>query len=410
MKLKRDKLIKKTKSTCPVCLDEISANIFEENGKAVMEKRCEQHGEFEAVIENDVDFYKEILKKKPKFEINRDSVIIPIAYGCNLSCKYCYLPDREHKELTTEEIKSYIDNPGYSVIAFSGGEATLNPDIFDLIKYATLKGKETCLLTNGIKLASEDYVKNLKNSGLEAVLFSFNSFDDNKLEKIDSKRLLQTKLKALKNLKREKIKITFSFSWLKGTNDKDFIKALKFALNNNNVFEFRCRVYAMIGRYTQTQDNTLSDFIKLMAKETNIPSDDYFNYWLGLGDAHQNSPDYHSQYLFHINYYDFIFSTKLAKRLRSSIFTYPKYLTYLIEHFGFLYFLRITYAHFSRKKIPELSIRMFSWPDKNDIDLNEVRHDNLDHVALDGSSNPFFETMMLNERIRTRLKKESPLV
>ena len=51
-------------------------------------------------------------------------------------------------------------------IIFTGGEATLRPDLPDLIKHAEDLGQVTGLLTNGLRLSETFYLQKLLQSGL----------------------------------------------------------------------------------------------------------------------------------------------------------------------------------------------------------------------------------------------------
>src|SRR6185437_12940951 len=50
-------LPKSTQSLCPECIKVISALIFEEDGKVIMEKTCPEHGYFRDIISSDVHLY-----------------------------------------------------------------------------------------------------------------------------------------------------------------------------------------------------------------------------------------------------------------------------------------------------------------------------------------------------------------
>ncbi len=71
---------------------------------------------------------------------------------CNLECLHCYSADSGcGKELTTQEIKSAIDvlvDNGVNHITISGGEPFLRSDIFEILKYSSLKTK-TGIVCNG---------------------------------------------------------------------------------------------------------------------------------------------------------------------------------------------------------------------------------------------------------------------
>src|ERR1039458_7322914 len=50
-------LPKTTQSLCPECTQLIEARIFEDAGKVVMEKHCEEHGDFRDIIYSDAKLY-----------------------------------------------------------------------------------------------------------------------------------------------------------------------------------------------------------------------------------------------------------------------------------------------------------------------------------------------------------------
>ncbi len=87
-------------------------------------------------------------------------VVWDITYACNLKCKHCYATAGKllSNELTTEEAKQAIDKlerAGVPMIAFSGGEPLVRPDIFELSKYAANKGIYVAMATNGTLITKE---------------------------------------------------------------------------------------------------------------------------------------------------------------------------------------------------------------------------------------------------------------
>ena len=49
--------IKDTKSLCPVCLNKIDASVFERNGAVYMDKECEEHGRYSALLASERRHY-----------------------------------------------------------------------------------------------------------------------------------------------------------------------------------------------------------------------------------------------------------------------------------------------------------------------------------------------------------------
>ncbi|MDA3917430.1 MAG: radical SAM protein [Deltaproteobacteria bacterium] len=89
---------------------------------------------------------------------------------CNNNCNHCYnnLPQNDlkakKKELTTSKIKEIIDQAfdlGVLRVLFTGGEALLRDDFFDLYKYTKKKGCLVSVFTNAT-LISEDHIKLFK--------------------------------------------------------------------------------------------------------------------------------------------------------------------------------------------------------------------------------------------------------
>lgn len=85
--------------------------------------------------------------------------------------------ERVKRELTTGEWFTILDKAwqaGIPQIVFTGGEATLRDDLPDLVERASQNGQVTGLLTNGLRLAEQDYLNKLLNTGLDHLMIVFN--------------------------------------------------------------------------------------------------------------------------------------------------------------------------------------------------------------------------------------------
>lgn len=83
-----------------------------------------------------------------------DRVCWNITSRCNDNCSFCFR-DRESKSISLESALKIIDNlcnSGIKHIAFSGGEALLYNEIFEVLNYAHGKNLEITLISNGILL------------------------------------------------------------------------------------------------------------------------------------------------------------------------------------------------------------------------------------------------------------------
>jgi len=99
-------------------------------------------------------------------------VVWNITRACNLKCLHCYenAGIKGKDELTTNEALHGIDilaDTGVLILAFSGGEPTIRPDILQLIKHASERGMFTAVATNAIVFSSRKKVKEFKKAGLK---------------------------------------------------------------------------------------------------------------------------------------------------------------------------------------------------------------------------------------------------
>ena len=113
-----------------------------------------------------------------------DSHTEDLSAPLRLDCALTYHTTGDHKpdatpqgrvkrELTTEEWQAILNKAwqaGIPHVIFTGGEATIRPDLIDLVKYAENLGQVTGLLTDGERLAEPQYLDELLQSGLDHVM------------------------------------------------------------------------------------------------------------------------------------------------------------------------------------------------------------------------------------------------
>ena len=98
-------------------------------------------------------FFKPIYKRAGRAR-HVQSVMFELTYRCNFRCPHCYVKgsSKAPKELTTRQVFNILDQlkaMGVWSVAFTGGEALLRKDIFDILAYAKQSGFLTTLLSNG---------------------------------------------------------------------------------------------------------------------------------------------------------------------------------------------------------------------------------------------------------------------
>lgn len=93
---------------------------------------------------------------------------------CNLKCVHCYLAEDTAGELSTTEVFSVIDqlvDAGTMEMNFTGGEALLRDDFFDIVEYARKRNMAVSLLSNGT-LIDERAVAEMKRLHLSEITVS----------------------------------------------------------------------------------------------------------------------------------------------------------------------------------------------------------------------------------------------
>jgi len=101
--------------------------------------------------------------------------------ACNLRCKHCYqrAGKMSKDELSLEERLNIVDQLADNdvvAIAFSGGEALLRDDFWEVARYASGKGLYLSLATNGT-LLTKDVVSRLRDVGVQYFEISLDSVD-----------------------------------------------------------------------------------------------------------------------------------------------------------------------------------------------------------------------------------------
>ena len=117
---------------------------------------------------------------------------------CNLSCTYCNEFDDFSKPVPAAEMLRRIDllaDLGTSIIAFSGGEPLLHPELDDLIVRIRKRRAISGMITNGYLLTA-DRIQRLNRAGLEHMQISIDNVMPDDVSK-KSLKVLDKKLQLL---------------------------------------------------------------------------------------------------------------------------------------------------------------------------------------------------------------------
>lgn len=121
------------------------------------------------------------------------STVIFINRKCNLSCPVCYILDElnlknaKEYDITLTQLRYLLDHPllkNSIRIGFTGGEPFLNKNIFELIGEVKRRNHILSIVTNGLLLGRNDYVKRVVNSNIDILSISLYAENQDKLDNI----------------------------------------------------------------------------------------------------------------------------------------------------------------------------------------------------------------------------------
>ena len=303
-------LPKSTQSLCPECVKVIPALIFEEDGKAVMEKTCPEHGYFRDIISSDIQLYLKM--EQWQFGDNRgvSNPAIANAQNCPTDCGLCSI-HHSHTVLANVDLTNrcnltcpvcfanantagYLYEPDVStirkmlqalrdekpvagrIVQFSGGEPTVHPNFLEICAMARDMGfSHVQAATNGILLSDPDFCREARAHGLQTIYLQFDGIDDNVYRKVRGQALLETKLKTIENCRTNGIKICFVPTIVRGINDHQVGDIVRLALKNiDTVSAISFQPVTFTGRINRnelaTKRFTLADLAHHVSDQTGI--------------------------------------------------------------------------------------------------------------------------------------------
>jgi len=151
---------------------------------------------------------------------------------CNQKCLFCSNPDNG-SILDLEQAKFYINDfvkKDYQGVIFTGGEPTLNPILPEVINYAKAKGLEVRIITNGQKTVDFQFLKSLKEQGLDLIHVSVQSFEPKIQDYLSQNQgSLKNIFKTLVNARRLNLPVNINMV-INSFNAKSLDKNIKFFL------------------------------------------------------------------------------------------------------------------------------------------------------------------------------------
>jgi len=276
--------IGETRALCPECLKVISATKFVEDGNVFIEKICPDHGKWKVKIWSGADHYKQLYdfaavpKIPQKFKTcatgncpegcglcdehmqhtclnvvevtNRCNMNCPICFATANGCGYDYHPSIDEIKKSFQTVVDYVKSP--RCVQLSGGEPTIRDDLPEIVKMAKDMGIEHIEVnTNALRISKDmDYLKQLKDAGVDAFYFQFDGVDDEIYMKTRGRPMVDVKNAAIKNCKEVEIGVTLVVTVSPDINLWHVGKMVEFAAENvPTVKGIHFQPVAYFGRY-----------------------------------------------------------------------------------------------------------------------------------------------------------------
>jgi len=257
-------------SLCPECMKVIEARLFDEGGRVIMEKTCPEHGRVRDLYWSDTEIY--LKAEKWSFADGRGLLNpqvrnatrcpeqcglcnrhtshtglgnIDLTNRCDLKCPICfananvagYVYEPSFEEVV-DMLKTFRKEQPVSgrMIQFSGGEPTLHPRFLDIVRTARRLGfSHVQIASNGLNLGDPKFAEECAKAGLHTIYLQFDGLSDDVYRKTRGRDLWSMKEKAIESIRRSGMKLVFVPTIVKGFNDQEVGRILRYALDNIDV-------------------------------------------------------------------------------------------------------------------------------------------------------------------------------
>lgn len=129
---------------------------------------------------------------------------------CNLRCRICPVATglgRSVGDMDLPRFRQLIDELAEHLLLimfWDWGEPFLNPDAYDMIRYARGAGIKVVCSTNGHVFADRDHARQVVDSGLDVLVFSVDGITQETYQRFRRQGNLETVLQGIRNVAEEK--------------------------------------------------------------------------------------------------------------------------------------------------------------------------------------------------------------
>jgi hypothetical protein len=210
---------------CNECKGRVPAQFLFRDGEVWIEKDCPVCGRTESLVSTDAQAWQAKRDIWPEASIDAkgcnlycdrcssdhkpNMVFLDVTNRCNMNCPICiatikdmgfdFYPPMEYFDKIFSHLSRMNPRP---MVELFGGEPTVRNDLLEIIALGRTYKLKPRVVTNGIKLADEEYCQKLCESGVR-VRFAFDGRSPEIYAKLrDNPRVCEQKLKGLENLNR----------------------------------------------------------------------------------------------------------------------------------------------------------------------------------------------------------------
>ncbi len=232
------KVLARTKTLCPACSKMLTAEVVESDHAVCLTRKCCEHGEYSQHISSHPEYYKELRNyyfqvMDGKFKQGR--FLLFITGKCNLECPICFYGGQEFSDMSIPEVRDVVRrNKGAELVVF-GKEPTCHGGLPEIIKLLKRTQNSVSLYTNGVRIGDRNYLNELRRAHVNKIYLQFDGFKEKVYDDLRNTSMLEQKLKALENLRLEKIDTVINVTVAKGENEEQVKAIMDYAVKNDFV-------------------------------------------------------------------------------------------------------------------------------------------------------------------------------
>lgn len=208
---------------CNACRTRVPAAFIKRDGQVFIRKECPSCGANESLVSSEADIWqgkRDLWQYVPterlscslqcdhfKFEHKPTVVFVDVTNRCNMNCPICianvrgmgfeYHPPLKYFEKVFAAIGRMNPKP---MVELFGGEPTVREDLLEIIKLGRKYGLKPRIVTNGLKLADENYCRELCKAKVRFRL-AFDGRNEDIYQRLrGSSAVYAKKMKAFSNL------------------------------------------------------------------------------------------------------------------------------------------------------------------------------------------------------------------